>query len=213
MESFRIVLIPQCAECGTAAQGDHGDLLVEQRLLTPEVRHRLTADGWTVAPGDPAVNRGPAHLLGGDRLSCPACTRRRDAAAERALARQRAAFARPRTRTLGMADRLGDGWQLTQREGDEGHHLWYAEHQGAVRGQVRRYRRTTSPTYSAGWEAYLLTGTCWQRVEAIGSCQHNSGSSFLWSGRDLAAWGIAARPAHDTPRPAWATRSKKRTAA
>ncbi|MFE5730215.1 hypothetical protein ACFQ7A_04785 [Streptomyces sp. NPDC056528] len=205
-----MLLVPQCGECRTPVLDDAGrELTVEARLLPAELRDHLTAVGWDVTPGDPKVNRGPSDPIGEDRLSCPACMATRRAAvvaAERRLTRD---LARPRVRHVGMADRLGDGWTLTQREGDDDIRRWLVEHQGQVRGAVNRYRRTTGGL-STGWEAHRLVGTEFVRVDAIGACQHRPGSSFLWSARDLAAWGVAARPAYDTPRPEWATRAPRK---
>ncbi len=63
-------------------------------------------------------------------------------------------------------------------------------------GQVNRYKRkgTGTGTFSTGWEGHRLGETDWFRREAIPSCRHIPGSSFLWSARDLAAWGVAVSP-------------------
>ncbi|MGW2841912.1 hypothetical protein ACWCWD_29505 [Streptomyces sp. NPDC001493] len=207
MYSFRVLLVPQCAECRTPVLDDAGrELTVEARLLPAELRDRLTATGWDVAPGNPRINRGPSDPIGEDRLSCPPCTTARQAvaaAAERRLVRD---LSRPRVRHVGMADRLGEGWALTQREGDDDIRRWLVEHQGQVRGAVNRYRRT-SGGLSPGWEAHRLLGSAFVRVDAITACQHRPGSSYLWAARDLAAWGVATRPAYNEPRPEWATRT------
>lgn len=210
MHSFQTLLVPQCARCATAATDAGGQqLLVTDRLLPAELRERLAAEGWTVTPGDPRVNRGVHDPIGEDTLTCPACAERARDQRDLDLHLLTADLARPRIRHLGMADRLGEGWTLTQREGDEGRHRWLVEHDQRVRGQVRRYQRKTGGIYSRGWEAFRLRGTTWDRADAIGACQRNPGSSFLWSARDLAAWGIAANPPYDAERPEWARTTKK----
>ncbi|WP_143680879.1 MULTISPECIES: hypothetical protein [unclassified Streptomyces] len=169
----------------------------------PVDRRRLAPD-----PRPPRNRKEAAHPLFGDRLTWPAChtTRQNEyAAAER---RHRAALDRPRIKTLALTTRLGDGWSLTQREGDAELERWLVEHDGTVHGYVNRYLRANK-TFSPGWEAFLDGTTRWYRLDAISSCQHRPGSSFLWSGRDLAARGIATRPRHNAPRPTWATHTRK----
>ncbi|URZ99448.1 hypothetical protein NCG97_00220 [Streptomyces lydicamycinicus] len=56
--------------------------------------------------------------------------------------------------------------------------------------------------------AHFVAGPAFYRLEAISSCSHRPNSSFLWSARDLAAWGIATRSRSNASRPAWATRRK-----
>ncbi|MEW1699385.1 hypothetical protein [Streptomyces sp. NPDC091278] len=210
MDSFRMVLIPHCGGCGTDVPAAAvGQLPVTSRLLDPSVHRRLEADGWHIKPGSRGINKGIIDPIGGDSLTCPACVAVHQAAAETATARLTADLSRPRVKILGMADRLGDGWTLTQRDGDVGCHRWLVEREGTVRGQVRRYKRRTSQTYSPGWEAFTLGGTHWFRRDAIHSCQHTPGSSFLWSGRDVAAWGVAFAPGHDSPRPEWSRRAPR----
>ena len=208
MRSFRTLLVPQCDTCATPVTDAAGtELTVTDTLLEPELRTRLTADGWAVTPGNARARRGPFDTIGGDTLRCPTCLAREEAAYQAAERRLAAALNVRRVKTLDVSARLGDGWSLTQRPGDAERHTWLVEHDGDVHGRVRRYQRVDG-TYSTGWEAHQLGRGTWWRVEAIDSCLHNPKSSFLWSGRDLAAWGIATGPSHRAPRPAWATRRK-----
>ncbi|MCG0065991.1 hypothetical protein L0F81_22285 [Streptomyces tricolor] len=212
MHSFRMVLIPQCGQCGTAVTDDAGrDLLVPARLLDGALRRRLAAEGWEVIPGTPRVNRGPADTVGGDRLTCPACAGRREQAADAERRRLAADHARPRVKTVDLSAKLGEGWTLTQRAGDAERHCWLVERDGAVRGRVRRYRRAGGG-FSTGWEAHALQDIYWFRQEAVACAQHRPNSSYLWSGRDLAAWGVATNPPYGADRPEWATRTRKDTA-
>ncbi|MFD7980232.1 hypothetical protein [Streptomyces sp. NPDC059071] len=205
--SFRIVLVPQCTTCRTTVLDDDGrELLVAERFLSEELRQRLTAAGWVIVLGDRRANRGPHDSIGGDRLSCPDCVARREeelAAYERRLS---ADHARPRVKTVDMSARLGPGWTLTQRAGDAERHYWLVERDGTVHGAVNRYHRSDG-TFSSGWEAHTFSAGHEWRLEAIGSCQKLRNSSFLWSARDLAAWGIAHRPAYGAARPPWAARA------
>ncbi len=108
-----------------------------------------------------------------------------------------------------MTDRLGEGWRLAQRAGDADVKTWLVEHQNTVHGLVRRYRRTDG-TWSTGWEALTAGSTGFTRCDATAAGSWSERSSFLWSSRDLAAWGIAHRPSFRTPNPAWAGRGKRR---
>ncbi|MFI5526679.1 hypothetical protein [Streptomyces platensis] len=177
-------------------------------LLPRPLRERLAADGWQVTPGRARNRQEAADPLFGDRLVCPACTAGLDKQMATAQRRHDAALARPRIKTLDLAKRLSPGWQLAQREGDAELERWLVEHEGTVHGQVNRYLRVNK-TFSPGWEAHFIAGPAFYRLEAISSCAHRPNSSFLWSGRDLAAWGIATRPHHQAPRPAWTTRTRK----
>ncbi|MDP9616374.1 hypothetical protein ACFV4E_15515 [Streptomyces hygroscopicus] len=204
-----MMLVPQCWECRTAVtEPDGRETLVSERLLSEELRERLAADGWEVTPGNPRVNRVPTDSLGGDRLHCPACLARHQAAAGAAQRRLDADLARPRTRTVDRSARLGAGWALTQREGDAERHRWLVEHQGTVRGMVYRYKRVNG-TFSSGWEARHLLGTDFCRREAPAACAYLPNNSSLWRSRDLAAWGVATSPPHHAPRPDWATCTRK----
>ncbi|GAA1011559.1 hypothetical protein ACFQWA_27885 [Streptomyces thermogriseus] len=206
LQSFRIVLIPQCSCCGTAVTGDDSkELLVTERFLAPDLQKRLTAAGWEISPGDRKVNRGPTDPIGGDSLRCPACV----AQAKRAADRFRARLAAPRVKTVDMTDRLGEGWKLVQRVGDADTKTWLVEYKGSVRGLVRRYKRVDG-TWSTGWEALLAGEAGFVRHDATAAGSWSDRSSFLWSSRDLAAWGIAHQPSFHAPNPAWAGRSKRR---
>jgi hypothetical protein len=203
-----MVLIPRCGTCGTAVTDEDGrELIVDSRLLSDAARQRLTEQGWQVTPGDPKLNRGPADPIAGDRLVCPACCASHRDAADAERRRMEADFARPRTRTVDAAAKLGEGWTLTQRAGDADRHRWLVEHEGTVKGMVQRYKRVDG-TFSTGWEAHIVSGARFWRRDAISSAEHRPGSSFLWSGRDLAAWGVACNPAHGAARPEWARRRK-----
>ncbi|KUF17360.1 hypothetical protein AT728_16280 [Streptomyces silvensis] len=203
-----MVLVPHCRECRTDVLDDDGrPLYVTARLLDSDLRRQLTAQGWQVTPGDPTLNRGPADPIAGDRLTCPACGLAAAAAADAARQRRDASDALPRTKTVDLAARLGAGWTLTQRAGDAARHRWLVEHDGTVHGHVNRYRRKDR-TFSSGWEAHRRADLGHLRVDAITSCAKLRNSSFLWSSRDLAAWGIATAPRHTAPRPAWATRTQ-----
>ncbi|MFI6522652.1 hypothetical protein ACIBF1_44365 [Spirillospora sp. NPDC050679] len=113
---------------------------------------------------------------------------------------------RAAAREVDLADRLGPGWALRQA-GDPADRAWLVLHEGQVKGKVRRYRRKNG-AWSRGWEAFYRNGdgTGWTPLDAVTTASLTEHSSFLWSSRDLAAWGIATRPRHSTPRPAWATR-------
>ncbi|MFE4496076.1 hypothetical protein ACFRKD_26845 [Streptomyces niveus] len=207
--SFRTVLIPQCQQCRTEVTDDHGrPLLVDAALLNTTVRDGLRARGWTVTPGNPRVQRTPTDTVGGDTLRCPVCITGNRARTDAEQARQDADFARPRVTLLDLSARLGPGWTLGQRNGDEARHRWLVEYDGQVRGYVQRYRRTNG-TFSTGWEAFYRLGISFPRREAIAAGAHRHGSSFLWSGRDLAAWGVAANPPFESDRPEWAARKKR----
>uniref|UniRef100_UPI003F497E41 hypothetical protein n=1 Tax=Streptomyces sp. CA-141956 TaxID=3240051 RepID=UPI003F497E41 len=207
MPSFRLVVIPQCGSCAAAVRDEHGrELLLAERFLPAEVRQRLESDGWSVAAGDRRLNNGPHEMIGEDRLRCPGCVARSQAAAAAAQARHDAALAQPRVKTVDVSARLGAGWTLTQRAGDADQHYWLVEHEGTVHGSVNRYQRKDG-TFSSGWEAHFFSGGHEWRLDAISSCQKLHKSSFLWSSRDLAAWGVAHRPKYGAARPAWATRT------
>jgi hypothetical protein len=207
--SFRKLFIPQCSECAAEATDAAGRRHeVDDILLPPDIRQQLTAAGWQIKPGDPCVHRGPADPFGGDTLVCGACTARKADVRAAREAEIIADLSRPRVKVLGLAARLGDGVTLSQRAGDAERHRWLVEARGQVRGSVCRYQRKAGG-FSTGWEArYLLRGEGFFRREAIGSCQHRPGSSFLWSSRDLAAWGVLFNPPHHEERPEWATRRK-----
>ncbi|MFF3312802.1 hypothetical protein [Streptomyces sp. NPDC002952] len=199
--------IPQCGTCAAAVTDDQGrEHTVAGTLLPADLRQQLAADGWQIKEGD--ARRGASDPLLGDRLQCPACTAAlaaRQATAER---RHAEALALPRVLTRDLSARLGPGWLLAQRADDVEAARWLVEHQGTVHGMVNRYRRRDG-SLSSGWEAHLNAGTGWRRLDAASAAQHRPNSSFLWSGRDLAAWGIAHRPHHSAPRPPWATRTRQ----
>jgi hypothetical protein len=199
------VYIPQCGTCGAAVTDDQGrERTVAGTLLPAELRQQLAADGWQIKEGDP--RRGASDPMLGDRLHCPACTAAlaaRQATAER---RHSEALALPRVATRDLSAKLGPGWLLAQRVDDVQAARWLVTHEGTVHGMVNRYRRRDG-SLSGGWEAHLNVGTGWQRLDAVSAAQHRPNSSFLWSGRDLAAWGIAHRPLHGASRPAWAKRT------
>lgn len=205
MHSFRIMLVPQCARCGTTVTDDDGrELLVTERFLTPDLQKRLTDAGWQIDPGDRTVNRGPADPVGGDLLRCPACVSRADRAADRFRTR----LAAPRVKTVDVADRLGVGWRLVQRAGDADTKTWLVEHEDTVHGLVRCYQRKDG-TWSKGWEALLAGGSGFVRHSATAAGSWSERGSFLWRSRDLAAWGIAHRPDFHAPNPSWANRPRK----
>ncbi|MGW3990418.1 hypothetical protein [Streptomyces sp. NPDC004830] len=91
--------------------------------------------------------------------------------------------------------KLGAGWTLAQRSGDAERHRWLVERHGIVKGMVQRYR-CTDGTFSTGWEARIVAGSRLWRRDAVASAEHRPGSSFLWSRRDLAAWGVACNLGH-----------------
>lgn len=108
--------------------------------------------------------------------------------------------------TVDMGERIGPGWVL-RREGPADAHTWLVVHQGRVRGMVRRYRPRDGDL-SRGWEALLGEGGSRGFIRRSATQQGKLGerSSFLWRGRDLAAWGIATDPEWTQPNPAWAHR-------
>ncbi|MFI6519860.1 hypothetical protein ACIBF1_30175 [Spirillospora sp. NPDC050679] len=106
---------------------------------------------------------------------------------------------------MDLSARLGPGWTLGQRDGDADTQTWLVACDGQVHGMVRRYRRKND-SWSKGWEAFTSNGAGWTRLDATAAAGLVERSSFLWSSRDLAAWGIATRPRPGTPRPSWATR-------
>lgn len=209
--SFRLLFVPQCSDCGAEATDTAGRRIeADDTLLPPGVRQQLAADGWQVTAGNPRAHRGPWDPIGGDRLVCGTCTARTAAATAHWQAKTDADLARPRVKTLDLAARLGDGVTLSQRDGDAPRHRWLVERGGEVRGYVNRYKRKTSNSYSTGWEAWYRRGEQgFFRREAISGCQHSPGSNFLWSSRDLAAWGVLDNPPYEAGRPDWATRKKK----
>lgn len=191
--SFKAVYVPQCGQCSTAVIDTGGrEMIVTSALLPSELRARLTADGWDVRPGDP--KRGRHDPLMGDSLTCPACLAR-DAQARAAF---HATLNGPRAATVDMTARIGPGWRLVQRPGDDERHTWLAEHDGTVHGLVRRYKR-------------VIGATGFVRHSATDAASSSNRSSFLWRSRDLAAWGIATMPRFDAPNPSWATRPRKST--
>ncbi|MFD3889957.1 hypothetical protein [Streptomyces microflavus] len=210
MQSFRMVLVPQCERCDTAVLDDQGrEVLLTERFLPEELRDRLTAEGWRFTPGNRRLNNGPADSIAEDRLSCPSCIARDAAAVADAEQRIAQHMARPRVTTLDLSAKLGAGVTLSQRAGDVDVHCWLVEKDGEAVGFVRRYRRKGTGTFSTGWEAFHRMRDGFYRREAISSCAHSRNSNFLWSGRDVAAWGVLANPHHGAARPAWARRTTK----
>ncbi|WP_067801349.1 hypothetical protein [Actinomadura formosensis] len=199
--SFRMVYVPQCRACGAAVVDSDGRETIVQRTLLPQpLRDDLAAAGWEVVPGD--ARHGARDPRTGDRLTCPGCAgrRRADGQARRDLLHQ------PAVTEVDMAARLGPGWTLRQREGDAETQTWLVTYQGQVKGLVRRYRRKSDGALSRGWEALLGGGEGFVRHSATKAGAHSDRSSFLWRSRDLAAWGIATRPAYTEPNPGWVTR-------
>lgn len=202
LTSYRTLYAPQCGLCAApVTDTDGGDVVVESMLLPTQLRTRLTEDGWKVQAGD--ARRGGGDPMAGDRLVCPACAARQD----KARATRLDALNQPPATEVDMTQRLGPGWTLRQREGDADTHTWLLAQGGLVKGMVRRYRRKSDGNLS-GWEAFLIGADgSLTRHSATSAASKSSTSSFLWRSRDLAAWGIAARPDHHTPNPAWSRRS------
>ncbi|MGK5550615.1 hypothetical protein ACSNOI_03290 [Actinomadura kijaniata] len=118
---------------------------------------------------------------------------------------------RPVVTEIDLSAKLGPGWTLRQHDGDADTHTWLVAFHGEIRGKIRRYRRTDG-SFSNGWEAFsgYNGSTGFMRLSATGAASWSERSSFLWRSRDLAAWGIATRPDHSTPNPAWASRRTRR---
>nr|WP_233109107.1 hypothetical protein [Streptomyces sp. 14R-10] len=211
MQSFRMVLVPQCGECSAAVTDETGrEVQLAERFLPEALRDRLTAEGWQFTPGNRRLNNGPHDSIAGDRLRCPGCIARAGAAVAAAEQRIAQHMARPRVTTLDLSAKLGAGVTLSQRAGDVDVHCWLVEKDGEVVGFVRRYRRAGGD-FSTGWEAFHRLRDGFYRREAITSCANSRNSSYLWSGRDVAAWGVLANPHHGAARPAWARRTTKKT--
>lgn len=205
MDSFRAVTyyIPQCQQCGTAVLDEHGqELRVDYECLASEQRDRLRAGGWHVfVPKRDGRRRWSTAPK--ETLTCPACCARND----EQLRLRRDDLHRPLVATVDLAARLGAGWQLGQRAGDVDTHTWLLYRDGAVAGMVCRYRRADE-SWSRGWVAWTIEPAGYGRMHvpatAAGGLRPNS--SYLWRSRDLAAWGVAARPTFGTPVPEWSRR-------
>ncbi|MEU6618609.1 hypothetical protein [Streptomyces parvus] len=213
MTSFRTVLVPHCEQCQSAVTDEEGrEVTVTQRWLPDDLHDRLTGQGWQITRGDRHRNNGVHDTFGGDRLRCADCLARNAAKAAADEARLKEAFASPRVKTVDLSAKLGAGVTLSQRDGDAADHCWLVEQGGAVRGYVQRYRRKGTGTFSTGWEAfYRHTDGYFYRREAVMSCANSDRSNYLWSGRDVAAWGVLANPWSGADRPDWARRTTKKT--
>ncbi|WP_431959342.1 hypothetical protein [Actinacidiphila sp. bgisy160] len=189
--------VPRCPWCGTRATGPDGqEPRLESEVLGEELRAHMEARGWQIAGGEwngRARVRTPLNLR---CARCAAATAVRTAKFERDLAR-------PAVRTVDMSARLGDGWSLVQRDGDEERRLWLVRHGERTRGQVARYVNRRGGL--SGWQAWAYDGgELMLHLDAVSAALWREKSSFLWRTRDLAAWGVAVRPKHSQTPPAWA---------
>ncbi|MFI9332940.1 hypothetical protein ACIGZJ_36070 [Kitasatospora sp. NPDC052868] len=202
MTSWKAVTryVPQCSLCLKPFRDEHGqELHLPEERLPQGVRERFTAAGWQVTDYTHTARQ---------RLECAACSTAQAARVER----YQAQLNQPLVKTVDMSDKLGPGWTLGQREGDEVTQTWVVVHDGQVRGMVRRYKRKASEGWSRGWEAFYLgrDGAGMLRQEAITAASWSDRSNSLWRSRDLAAWGVVTQPVgYSGTVPGWATRTTK----